>query len=471
MAAARGKDGTETVVRAPMHSSSNEIGALAVLGSSARELACWARRRPAPAALAMALVVSGVAVAAYRSLPNHVSDLLPNYLAPTRRLLFEGKDLDTDLAFNSFSPFFYAAMAPLAMLPDLMASLLWSLTQLASIFVVAALMVALLRRQWPSLEVQAAIPLAMATPLILNNLALGQSNLLPLALAVLGAFLVASERPIGAGMSFALAVAFKITPALVLGYFGVLKLRWRTLLASGLGLTFALTTLPSAIFGPDKSLRWLSGWWQMVLAPFLSAGTVRTTNLGWHHTNQSLEAALQRHLTPYGAQAYGALHAALDPALLDAEAAHLLANLARGLIFLGLLALAVRWRKGLRQGLPFEVALTLLAIPFISPVAWTSHYVMALPAYFVAVNARAALAPNSRWRAALTLALVAAVGMQAFMASPATESFSPIFLGHFLLFGVLLGFALFGKPARAARRVQWAASGLGFQTRAVEAEG
>lgn len=422
-----------------------EDGWVAVLAASARDLGAWARRRPVAASLGGLFLAANVAYASYRAAALTASDLRVGYLAPTQALLAGGKHL-SDIAINVYPPFFYCVLAPFAALPLAVASVLWSLLQLLCFAVVLALAARLARRPGlPGAEV--AVPALLATPLLLNNLHLGQSNLLPLALLAVGSHLAGARRGAAAGVPLAMAAAFKVTPALFLGHLGVLRLRGGLLASAAAALVGFSWLVPAAFFGPDRATDWLAWWGGAVAAPFVSEGTVANPSLDWRHTNQSLEAALQRHLTPLGRERYGGWHASLDPAWLDAPAAHRAANAARLLVFAGLVALALA-RRG-HEALRFDLALVPLAALFISPVAWTSHYVAAAPAYLLAVDLRARLPTASRWRAALTAALALCMLLLVGMVSPLSESFSPVFLGHFLLWCVLLGFAVLGPRAES----------------------
>ena len=393
---------------------------------------------------ALLLLFANVAYSSYRATCLASCDLRVGYLVPTRELLFCGKDPNVDLAFNSFPPFFYSVIAPFALIPDALASVFWSALQLGCFFFVAALTWELLRRAWGGVP-SALAPLLAPLPLLLNNLHLGQSNLLPLALIAAGMLLARSGKDLSAGVAMAAASAFKVTPALMIIYLGLFRLRPRLLAGAVLGLALFMGVLPSVVFGPAKGFRWVVGWERAVAMPFVLGQSLKTTTVSWRHTNQSLEAFMQRHFTPFGAARYGGAHRRLDCPWLDERGAHRVANAARAAIMLALVGVAIRGRRRPRDMAPLELALIPMAWLFIAPVAWTSHYIAAMPAYLVAARLLQLLPKASRWRTALAGGLATPLGLLALAAAPATESYSPVFLGHFVLWGVLMSFALAGR--------------------------
>jgi hypothetical protein len=389
-----------------------------------RDARAWAHAHPRLAAALALLALVEVAYAAYRAAFLTACDLVHGYLEPTRGMLFAGKDPYVEYRFNSFSPFFYALLSPLAPLPNAAASVLWSLLSLGFLF--AAL--AFTRAALPAPSRSPLWAVGAGAVLVVDNLNLGQSNLLALCFTMGAIYALRRGRDLASGLLLAVAIAWKVVPALLLGIF-ILRGRARALAGAALGLALCLFAVPSLVFGPSRTLGFVEEWSGLVLAPFARGERGLTTNIDWYHTNQSLEAALQRSLTPYGREHYDLLHRYTDPAFLDEAQVHRLSSALRLGVLAALALIAWRTRRDERL-LVANAALFLLGALFISPASWFSHYVSALVAYTVALEL-----PSTRARRALALAVVltfASLGSY-------VRSHSLVLLGHLVLFAVLWG--------------------------------
>jgi len=397
------------------------VGALALLREALEAALRWTRQHRRGAAALGTLAALNVAYAAYRAARSR-SDLVNGYLVPARGILFGGKDPYVDYVNISFTPFFYAVVAPLAPLPDALASLVWSVLQLFFLFGALALARGLVPRPARS----PLWALALGAPLAVDNLNLGQSNLLALFFVCAAMYSLSVGRHLKAGLLLSVAIAWKLTPAILVGLL-LLKGRFRALAGVAAGLLCCLLIVPALVLGPTRTLTLTREWSALVLEPFAKGQKGRTANVDWYHTNQSMEAALQRALTPYGHSRYGGAHRLTDPGRLDEAQAHGVAWALRAVLLalLGWLA----WRaRGQARLLPLEVALFLLGALFISPASWFSHYVAALVAYAVALEAR-----DER----LTRALGVAVALTWVSVGPYLQSHSLVFLGHVALFAAL----------------------------------
>ncbi len=414
-----------------------------VLLAAADDARGWARAHRRLAALLATAILVQVAYAVFRAAELPTCDLVRGYLVPTRGVL-AGEDPFVAFDFNSFGPFFYAVLAPFALLPNAAASLLWTLLGLACLAGSLALVQAMLES--PLRPPSAALAALAALTLLSDNFNLGQSNLPVLFLVLLGLFSLSRGRDAAAGGFVSLAVAFKITPALFVVYFA-LKRRWRAVGAAMLGLLVWLLLVPALVFGPARNLHLLSEWSEQVVMPFVSGQKVKTTNVRWHHTNQSLEAALQRTLTPYGENTYGGLHPALDLPVLDEKGASRVALVLKFLVLVTLALVALKGRSRPPRVL-LEGALFFYGMLFLSPVSWYSHYVVSLVAFACALE----LLRQREWRQQRLLAagLVAAVGLTTVSLTDQLRSYSLVFLGHALLFVALAVLALRPEPAVAA---------------------
>ncbi len=94
-----------------------------------------------------------------------------------------------------------------------------------------------------------------------------------------------------AGLILALAISYKVTPALFVPYFAY-KRSWRTVGATFLGLGMFLLIVPSLIIGPQFNGECLAMWWQRMISPFLTKGEGSPQEI-----NQSMVGVLTRLLT------------------------------------------------------------------------------------------------------------------------------------------------------------------------------
>ena len=217
----------------------------------------------------------------------------------------------------------------------------------------------------------AAVPVlgALLVPfrLVLSNFEHAQSNLLILALALGGMWLLHRRRRLAGGLALGLATAFKATPLLLLPYLAW-RGRWRDLGAAAGGCVVTWLLLPAALLGPGTTAGWYAAWTHR------SAAAVEATA----SLNQSLLALLRR-LFP-GIPGW--------PLFLAVAAV------------LGVVALAAFGRPGRgvdRRREAVEVAVVLAGMSVLSPLSWKAHYVTLVPL----CAALLALTPaGRRWRGA-----------------------------------------------------------------------
>ncbi|MGQ0505984.1 MAG: glycosyltransferase family 87 protein [Myxococcaceae bacterium] len=356
-------------------------------------------------------------------------DLVHGFLEPTRGVILQGLDPLTAYPFNSYTLFFYTVMTPLALLPNAAASLIWTLLSLVFVVGISALLARILKRcDENAPRVPAWLPPLLALPFLLDNLFLGQSNLFSLFFTCAALWSLLSERPWRAGFLLSVAIAFKITPGLFLFFF-LLKRQWRALAGALIGVVFCLLVAPSVVVGPARSARELRSWGIAVLRPFVEGQKVRTTNISWYHTNQSLDAFLNRFLTPYGAEKYCGLHAQLDLGRLSEDEARKI-GIALKLILLALLT----WVVLSTRAFPLQIGLFFLATLFLSPASWFNHYALALIAY----GAAAQILIRQKGTQFLKVALGAAVLASAVAVTPQARSYSPILLTQLAFFAALM---------------------------------
>lgn len=125
---------------------------------------------------------------------------------------------------------------------------------------------------------------------IQGDLTHGNVNLFILFLVVGCLVAFTLRRDWLAGLTLALAIACKITPALFVPYF-LWKRAWKTLAATAVGLGLFFVVLPSLSFGWQKNWTYLQSWQKVMVQPFVE-GTITS-----EHQNQSLPGLMARLLT------------------------------------------------------------------------------------------------------------------------------------------------------------------------------
>lgn len=94
-----------------------------------------------------------------------------------------------------------------------------------------------------------------------------------------------------AGLTLALAIACKVTPALFVAYFAY-KRCWRLLAAALVGLALWLAVVPGLVFGFDRNNELLRGWSALMIERPLLKGEVTT-----EHPNQAVTGFVYRLFT------------------------------------------------------------------------------------------------------------------------------------------------------------------------------
>jgi alpha-1,2-mannosyltransferase len=137
---------------------------------------------------------------------------------------------------------------------------------------------------------QAALLLFSLRPII-GDLSHGNVNLLILFLVI--ATLAAFRRgwDFSAGLTLALAITCKVTPALFVPYF-LWKRAWKTVLGCAVGLVLFFYIVPGCLLGFERTETLTKSWVQTMILPYTMNGVVTT-----EHNNQSLPGLLYRLFT------------------------------------------------------------------------------------------------------------------------------------------------------------------------------
>lgn len=144
-------------------------------------------------------------------------------------------------------------------------------------------------REFPTWAGILAVALSMRP--IHGDLTHGNVNLFILLLVTMCLVCFHRGRDVWAGIWLALAIACKVTPALLVGYF-LWKGSWKVLLGTAIGLVLFFLVVPGSILGWDRNLEALTSWFDGMVKPFLVGGQVTP-----EHQNQSLPGLVYRMLT------------------------------------------------------------------------------------------------------------------------------------------------------------------------------
>lgn len=292
-----------------------------------------------------------------------------------------------------YPPLLAELVVPLALLPLPVAAYLWFLVSSCSIAAAAWMSARLAGRNGEtpsaarrqsvveSVTWQAAIAgcaLVIVLRFVLDTFKLGQVNGIVTALAVAHVYLYVRGRKALSAIALAIAISFKLTPALLVLYH-IAKMRLRFALAC-CALLVAVTGLSLLPFGSHGNI---------ALQTFVNRTLKNEQGYDFAYSgNQSLRGAIAR-LTDQSAND----SEARDPA-----------NAGTLLISIVILSLsvfsAIRGRTELASIAPFFCCLVLL-----SPLSWKSHYViLVLPAAYLLNDAIAS--SKARQLIAATLVLM-----------------------------------------------------------------
>ena len=248
-----------------------------------------------------------------------------------------------------YPPAFALLVAPLGLLPDAAANVLWMIVEQASL---AAALLLTLRWLRPSAGAVTAIVCATVTfyPLWVDAVQ-GQANLLILLLVTAGIAGIVQGKP-GFGAALGVAAVLKVTPVILLAWL-LLDRRFREA-AWMIGAFAAITAAAAALRFEDTLV-----YFRDVL-PALASGTA-------YYANQSLDGVVSRLLT---ANPYTTPWVALSWAFLVPAA---------GALLLGAFWL---WRSHGQPALVRAIAFIPL-LPLLSSVTWPHHLVILLPVFWI----------------------------------------------------------------------------------------
>ncbi|NIR00521.1 MAG: DUF2029 domain-containing protein, partial [Gemmatimonadales bacterium] len=222
----------------------------------------------------------------------------------------------------------------------------------------------------------------------IDNLFLGQTNILIMSLLYLSFLQDSRGREWHAGLPLGAAIAIKAFPAPLLAYF-LFRTRLRLVTAALLTCAFFLFVLPAPARGFQRNLREVVEWGKRVALPYVSRG--QAGDWGQHSLdfgNQSLPAVARRYFTYVDAQVMAREAAPIYVNVADLSSQH--ANLVVLALFAGLCvgftaACGLRRRRSqLARAVEYAIATVLLLL--VSALSWTYFFVMLLLPAVVAMR-------------------------------------------------------------------------------------
>ena len=214
----------------------------------------------------------------------------------------------------------------------------------------------------------------------IDNLFLGQTNILVMAL-VYWCFLEDLQgRGWRAGWPLGVAIAIKVFPAPVVAYL-LYRRRWRAAITALACCAFLLLILPAPVRGFHRNLAEMADWGERVAMPFLSKG--RAGDWGQHSLdfgNQSAPAVARRFLTHVDAQVAARKARPIYvnlASLSESQASRVVLGVFAVLVAAFLAACGWRTPRDQRQWAT-EYSLVTALLLLTSALSWTYFFVMLL---------------------------------------------------------------------------------------------
>jgi alpha-1,2-mannosyltransferase len=256
--------------------------------------------------------------------------------------------------------------------------------------------------------VQAGIMFFSLRP-FLSDLNHGNNNLVIMFLVVASLQAWRKGYDVLAGLILALAISYKVTPALFVPYY-MYKRSWRTVGATLLGMGLFLLVVPSMIIGPKFNGECLAMWWHRILSPYLTKSDVGDAEI-----NQSMVGVLSRLLIA-PKQIPGQYDSKVAVNLVSwAPATVKLLIKGLSVLLVGLLALFCRTKAAKRTDprLLGEIALVLLTMLFVSERSWKHHYVTLLVPFTYLMYEFSFAKIRTRSRVIVAIAIWVSMGLMA----------------------------------------------------------
>ncbi len=341
------------------------------------------------------------------------------------------------LRINTWPPFFLFLAAGLALVARVSLAgglLLWQVGSLAALWGALRLMPRLAGEEpAPLTSTAVLVPLLMSARLLQEHFQHTQINLYVLFLILL-AFHLFQQRHTGlGGLALAVAVSLRAVPMILLPYL-LYRRAWR---AAGWTAGFLVVInlfLPVAVFGSHEATeRWRS--WRAI-------ATAETQDPTPGYSNQSLLAALKRSLTIAGG--------ARDPvklAVADWSTERVVRLFYALIAAIGVAFALAFWGNQSRPTLASprsfgELAVILVLMPLMSPLAWKAHFVTLLVGYWLIWRVMPPLGKGrwvwSLWWGSLVCLTLSAPALVGTRARSILESWNVITVGALLVLSLTI---------------------------------
>ncbi len=303
-------------------------------------------------------------------------------------------------------PIMALLLEPLAELPPLIGSLSWFYLKLFMTALAVFWVFRLVETTgYPFPAWAKVLTILLSLRPIMGDLSHGNVNLLILFMMIAALYAFRRGYDGVCGVTLALAIACKLTPALFVPYF-VWKRAWKTLAGCCTGLVLFYVLVPGVFLGQERNLQLLGSWVNQMITPYVVSGVVTS-----EHVNQSLPGLVFRlgthspsFLNDKGEPEHYDNLAAIDPRWAGWFIKGCMA------LFAGLGVWSCRTPIASRQGwrLAAEFSLVLLGMLLFSERTWKHHCVTWLLPFAVLSYYLAACRPGRLLRAYLigSLALV-----------------------------------------------------------------
>lgn len=260
---------------------------------------------------------------------------------------------------------------------------------------------------------------------LLGDLLHGNVNLWILFLIVAAAMAYSRHHDVTAGLCLSLAIACKLTPALLLVYF-LVKRAWRLCISATTGLLLWLVVVPGSILGFSHNWMLLDHWADMMVWPYVSDGQVDTEQV-----NQSLPGLLYRLGTDSVAIKAEDGRPDVSVNLLSLSSSQM--EWLNRLVTFGLVG-GMLWmvRRPLpERGCPgfwHELGVVLLVMLLVSERSWKHHYVTLTPCVIALAAFASGFTDRGSWQRWLVYGCIALAALA--MALTSNDLARPLFGVH-----------------------------------------
>ena len=288
---------------------------------------------------------------------------------------------------QTYPPFFQLLLWPFSWLPLWLASFLWFMFCSWMAYLSVKIMYRIVNpEQKPLPRIYFGVPVLMVVTLFLNDLVMGNVNLIILFTIVSGLYWFLQQRPYRSGVFLAMGASTKILPFLFILYF-LYKRQYRVVVAAFLGIILFSLLLPPVFLG-DKGVDIVTDWGERI------SNIVGQSNDDvsgrWYErddmltaSNQSLYAFLSRYMRDIPG-VYGDEDTRINVVSLGVDAVNMIFYF---LVMLLAMYLAYLLRHKLEpvshaNRYILEYSIMVVTLLVVSPLAWTNYYLFLVIAYF-----------------------------------------------------------------------------------------